>query len=152
MHDAVRRAATRGVLIAVTGAALTGCIGMNEFDKGSGPKGDSVTSAQAREVLLQGLGVGAFADACDRIDWACPITEVVAESDYVVTIRSSVSDSRWEPAGRGARSALKYLRQSQPMSRVTTVKYTNAKGNVLDTADRLTSSIGDCPLPCGSPR
>lgn len=152
-HDTVRRATSRGVMITVTGAALMACGDTTPFNQATGSHGDPAASGRARDVLTRGLGVGSFDQACGRVDWACPITDVVAESDYVVTIRASVHDKRWEPAGRGARSILKYLRQASETSQVSTVKYANATGDVLDTADKFTSAIGgDCALPCGSPR
>ncbi|WP_194835051.1 hypothetical protein [Nocardia sp. XZ_19_369] len=156
MHDTIYRVATRGMVIAVAGAALAGCgdIG-NVFGKNTNSPaggGNSALGERAQATVLRGLGTGSFADACDRVDWACPIVGVEAESDYVVAVRSSVGDQRWEPAGRGARSVLQYLRDSPETSTVSTVKYINAKGTVLDVADRITAKIGDCALPCGRPR
>ncbi|WP_069160309.1 hypothetical protein [Nocardia altamirensis] len=155
MYDTMYRVATRGVVIALAGAALAGCGDIANLGKNtnsSTPGGDSALSARAQEVVLRGLGAASFAEACGRVDWACPITGIDAESDYVVTIRSSVDDQRWEPAGRGARSVLRYLRDAQGTAEVSAVKYTNKKGTVLDTADRVTVRFGDCALPCGSPR
>ncbi|MFJ4656851.1 hypothetical protein ACIP5Y_36780 [Nocardia sp. NPDC088792] len=156
MHDTIYRVATRGMVIAVAGASLAGCgdvgkvIGGNTDSAAGGH--NSALSDRAQAVVLRGLGAASFAGACADVDWACPIVELDAESDYVVNVRSTVSDQRWEPAGRGARSVLQYLRQSPDTSTVSAVKYLNAKGAVLDTADRLTFKIGDCALPCGRPR
>lgn len=155
MHGTINRVATRGMVIALAGAALAGCgdVG-NVFGKNTNSPaggGDSALSERAQATVLRGLGVASFSAACDRVDWACPISGLDAESDYVVSVRSSVSDQRWEPAGRGARSVLQYLRESPDTSKVSTVKYINAKGTVLDVADRITVKIGDCALPCGRP-
>ncbi|MCM6778860.1 hypothetical protein NDR87_35840 [Nocardia sp. CDC159] len=142
----------RIVLIAFLSATVAACGGNSAFNPGASPPADAAASAKAKDALLRGLGANSFADLCDRVDWACPITDVAAESEYVVSVRSSRTDTRWEPAGRGARSVLRYLRQAPETSKVTTVKYVNANGVVLDTADRLTSAVGgDCALPCGRP-
>ncbi|WP_420879089.1 hypothetical protein [Rhodococcus sp. (in: high G+C Gram-positive bacteria)] len=122
---------------------LSACGAVNSFSTQT----DEAMSANVNRVLLSELGVPSFSDTCGQVDWACVITNAKAETDTVARIETNVTESRWAPASCGAKVILDLLRRNDATSAISVVKYINDSGTVLQTADKVTSRFGDCPLP-----